>query len=175
MEEFQKLGYPIFSQNTLPIDDDMLERLFGDEVRAGVISHPARHRRRLEELVLLQHQSQSVGGEVHGPASEPGGARNLQLQVRSRRADLRRDRGHHRTVRHAVLLLQGSGREQAVRVRSESASKRSTTSCAAIATRSSASAKPDRISRLNWRLSKYNSATKQVKVKRQYCRPASSK
>jgi predicted nucleotide-binding protein (sugar kinase/HSP70/actin superfamily) len=40
LDEFQKLGYPIFSQNTLPIDDDMLERLFGDEVRAGVISSP---------------------------------------------------------------------------------------------------------------------------------------
>jgi predicted nucleotide-binding protein (sugar kinase/HSP70/actin superfamily)/activator of 2-hydroxyglutaryl-CoA dehydratase len=40
MEEFQKLGYPIFSQSTLPLDDDLLERLFGDEVRAGVISHP---------------------------------------------------------------------------------------------------------------------------------------
>jgi predicted CoA-substrate-specific enzyme activase len=40
MDEFQKLGYPIFSQNTLPLDEDMLERLFGDEVRAGVISHP---------------------------------------------------------------------------------------------------------------------------------------
>jgi predicted CoA-substrate-specific enzyme activase len=40
MEEFQKLGYPIFSQNTLPIDEDMLERLFGEEVRAGVISSP---------------------------------------------------------------------------------------------------------------------------------------
>jgi len=39
MDEFQKLGYPIFSQNTLPLDDDMLERLFGDEVRSGVISH----------------------------------------------------------------------------------------------------------------------------------------
>jgi predicted CoA-substrate-specific enzyme activase len=40
MEEFQKLGYPIFSQNTLPLDEDMLERLFGDEVRAGMITHP---------------------------------------------------------------------------------------------------------------------------------------
>src|SRR6202162_6666957 len=29
MEEFEKLGYPIFSQNTLPLDEDMLERLFG--------------------------------------------------------------------------------------------------------------------------------------------------
>ncbi len=40
MDEFQKLGYPIFSQNTLPLDEDLLDRLFGDEVRAGVISHP---------------------------------------------------------------------------------------------------------------------------------------
>ena len=40
LEEFQKLGYPVFSQNTLPLDEDLLERLFGDEVRAGTISHP---------------------------------------------------------------------------------------------------------------------------------------
>jgi predicted CoA-substrate-specific enzyme activase len=37
LEEFQKLGYPVFSQSTLPLDDDLLERLFGDEVRAGAI------------------------------------------------------------------------------------------------------------------------------------------
>ncbi|MEW5975572.1 MAG: BadF/BadG/BcrA/BcrD ATPase family protein [Acidobacteriota bacterium] len=40
MDEFQKLGYPIFSQSTLPMDEDLLERLFGEEVRAGVIKHP---------------------------------------------------------------------------------------------------------------------------------------
>jgi predicted CoA-substrate-specific enzyme activase len=40
LDEFQKLGYPIFSQNTLPIDEDLLDRLFGDEVRAGVVSSP---------------------------------------------------------------------------------------------------------------------------------------
>ncbi len=40
MDEFQKLGYPIFSQNTLPLDEDMLERLFGEEVRAGLIGSP---------------------------------------------------------------------------------------------------------------------------------------
>ncbi len=39
LEEFQKLGYPIFSQNTLPLDEDMLERLFGEEVRTGVVTH----------------------------------------------------------------------------------------------------------------------------------------
>jgi predicted nucleotide-binding protein (sugar kinase/HSP70/actin superfamily) len=40
LEEFQKLGYPVFSQSTLPLDADLLERLFGDEVRAGAIAHP---------------------------------------------------------------------------------------------------------------------------------------
>jgi activator of 2-hydroxyglutaryl-CoA dehydratase/predicted nucleotide-binding protein (sugar kinase/HSP70/actin superfamily) len=40
LEEFQKLGYPIFSQSTLPLDEDLLDRLFGDEVRAGAITHP---------------------------------------------------------------------------------------------------------------------------------------
>jgi len=40
LDEFQKLGYPIFSQNTLPLDEDLLDRLFGDEVKAGAIRHP---------------------------------------------------------------------------------------------------------------------------------------
>ncbi len=40
LDEFQKLGYPIFSQNTLPLDEDLLDRLFGEEVRAGMISSP---------------------------------------------------------------------------------------------------------------------------------------
>ena len=40
MDEFQKLGYPVFSQSTLPLDDDLLDRLFGEEVRAGLITHP---------------------------------------------------------------------------------------------------------------------------------------
>jgi activator of 2-hydroxyglutaryl-CoA dehydratase/predicted nucleotide-binding protein (sugar kinase/HSP70/actin superfamily) len=40
LDEFQKLGYPVFSQSTLPLDPDLLERLFGDEVRAGAIRDP---------------------------------------------------------------------------------------------------------------------------------------
>jgi predicted CoA-substrate-specific enzyme activase len=40
LEEFQKLGYPIFSQSTLPLDEDILERLFTDDVRMGLIKHP---------------------------------------------------------------------------------------------------------------------------------------
>ena len=50
LDEFQQIGYPVFSQSTLPIDEDLLERLFGDEVRAGRIQDPLRHHRRLEEL-----------------------------------------------------------------------------------------------------------------------------
>ena len=40
LEEFQKLGYPVFTEDCLPIDDDIVWKLFGDEVRSGEISHP---------------------------------------------------------------------------------------------------------------------------------------
>jgi predicted nucleotide-binding protein (sugar kinase/HSP70/actin superfamily) len=40
LDEFQTLGYPVFSQSTLPLDPDLLERLFGDEVREGLIRDP---------------------------------------------------------------------------------------------------------------------------------------
>jgi activator of 2-hydroxyglutaryl-CoA dehydratase/predicted nucleotide-binding protein (sugar kinase/HSP70/actin superfamily) len=40
LDEFTKLGYPVFSQSTLPLDEDLLERLFGEEVRAGAIRDP---------------------------------------------------------------------------------------------------------------------------------------
>jgi predicted nucleotide-binding protein (sugar kinase/HSP70/actin superfamily) len=39
LEDLQKRGYPVFSQMVLPRDEDLLDRLFGDEVRAGVIQH----------------------------------------------------------------------------------------------------------------------------------------
>jgi len=40
LEEFQRLGYPIFSQCTLPMDEDLLDRLFGEDVRNGFIAGP---------------------------------------------------------------------------------------------------------------------------------------
>jgi predicted CoA-substrate-specific enzyme activase len=40
LEEFQKLGYPVFAQDCLPIDDDIIWRLFGQDVRAGETPHP---------------------------------------------------------------------------------------------------------------------------------------
>lgn len=39
-EMLRKCGYAVFSQNTLPLDEDLLDRLFGEEVRAGCTSHP---------------------------------------------------------------------------------------------------------------------------------------
>ncbi len=39
MEEFQKLGYPVFSQSHLPMDEDILDRLFGEEIRSGSLEH----------------------------------------------------------------------------------------------------------------------------------------
>ena len=38
--EFQKRGYPIFTPDSLPVGDEILNRLFGNEVQAGIISHP---------------------------------------------------------------------------------------------------------------------------------------
>src|SRR5690242_12619251 len=40
LEEFQKLGYPVFSQDSLPLDEPTLWKLFGEEVKAGYIKHP---------------------------------------------------------------------------------------------------------------------------------------
>src|SRR4051794_1976941 len=40
LEEFQKLGYPVFAQDALPIDDDIIWRLFGDDVLSGECPHP---------------------------------------------------------------------------------------------------------------------------------------
>ncbi len=40
LEEFQKLGYPVFAQDCLPIDDDIIWRLFGPEVEAGECAGP---------------------------------------------------------------------------------------------------------------------------------------
>ncbi len=39
-EELQKRGYPVFSQTTLPLDSDLMDRLFGEEVKEGIVEHP---------------------------------------------------------------------------------------------------------------------------------------
>jgi len=40
LEDFQKLGYPILTQESLPHDADLLDRLFGEEVKRGDIASP---------------------------------------------------------------------------------------------------------------------------------------
>jgi len=37
LEEFQKLGYPVLYQDALPTDNESMESLFGDEIKAGII------------------------------------------------------------------------------------------------------------------------------------------
>jgi predicted nucleotide-binding protein (sugar kinase/HSP70/actin superfamily) len=39
-EELHRLGYPIFSQGLLPLDADLLDRLFGPDIKAGLIRSP---------------------------------------------------------------------------------------------------------------------------------------
>ena len=40
MEEFQKIGYPVLTLQSLPIDDDILEPLFREDIESGDIKHP---------------------------------------------------------------------------------------------------------------------------------------
>src|SRR5262249_361376 len=40
LEEFQKLGYPVLTQGSLPIDEEIIWKLFGEDVRLGLIQHP---------------------------------------------------------------------------------------------------------------------------------------
>jgi predicted CoA-substrate-specific enzyme activase len=40
LEELHRLGYPIFSQGLLPLDADLLDRLFGPDIGAGLIRSP---------------------------------------------------------------------------------------------------------------------------------------
>jgi predicted nucleotide-binding protein (sugar kinase/HSP70/actin superfamily) len=72
MEEFQKLGYPVFSQSFLPTDEDLLDRLFGEEVRSGSITHALDIRDVWKNAYSGQHQPEDLGGEVHGAPSQSG-------------------------------------------------------------------------------------------------------
>ncbi|HLI30327.1 MAG TPA: acyl-CoA dehydratase activase-related protein, partial [Terriglobia bacterium] len=40
LEEFQKIGYPVLTLQSLPIDDDILLPLFEEDMKAGLIEHP---------------------------------------------------------------------------------------------------------------------------------------
>jgi predicted nucleotide-binding protein (sugar kinase/HSP70/actin superfamily) len=104
MEEFQKLGYPIFSQNTLPLDEDLLERLFGEEVRAGVITHA---------LDITDAWKNSYSCSTNHKVWAAKLRRGIPTWWRwrfpasnaGRCADLRCSRRHYRTVRDTLFLL----------------------------------------------------------------------
>ena len=104
-EQFQKLGYPIFSQSTLPLDEDLLDRLFGEEVRARHHPTSAGHLGCVEDRLLGQFQPRDLGRQVHRPPSEPGGSGDVQLQVRPRRTNLQCNRADCGTIGHSLLLL----------------------------------------------------------------------
>ena len=40
LEEFQKIGYPVLTLQSLPIDPDIIGALFEEDVKAGIIKHP---------------------------------------------------------------------------------------------------------------------------------------
>jgi predicted CoA-substrate-specific enzyme activase len=40
LEEFQKIGYPVLTLQSLPLDQEILGPLFEEDVRAGLIRHP---------------------------------------------------------------------------------------------------------------------------------------
>ena len=113
VEELQKLGYPILTQDTLPLDGEVLERLFGEEVASEACASALSI-----DDVWKNSYSENTNRKIWAAkfvaqASEPGGAGAEQLQVRARCADLHADRGDRGDQRHALLLLQGHRREQA--------------------------------------------------------------
>src|SRR5205085_5081648 len=40
LDEFQKIGFPAFTMDSLPYDDDIMWRLFGEDVESGMIRDP---------------------------------------------------------------------------------------------------------------------------------------
>ena len=40
LEEFQKIGYPVLTLQSLPLDEDILLPLFEEDMKAGLIEHP---------------------------------------------------------------------------------------------------------------------------------------
>ena len=108
-DEFQVLGYPILSMRSIPKDPAWLARYF-DGRRA------AERPRRLARELLGEQRDEGLGREVRRPPPERGAARHLELQVRSRRADVRHHRSHRRTRSRALLGAPRSRREQAWRV-----------------------------------------------------------
>ena len=115
--EFQRIGYPVFTQDSLPIDAD----LHGATVRRRCPRRGTSGRASTSRDVWKNSYSENTSRKVWaakyvGAPPESGRARAVVVQVRARRADLHGRRGDRPDVRHAVLLLQGHRREQSRRV-----------------------------------------------------------
>ncbi|MBM3261987.1 MAG: CoA activase [candidate division Zixibacteria bacterium] len=56
LEEFQKIGYPVFTIDSLPMDEDILTRLWQDDYDAYIRDngHPPRHAKTGEPLTVAQ-------------------------------------------------------------------------------------------------------------------------
>jgi len=105
MEEFQKIGYPALTLASLPIDADILEKLFAEDVRAGLIKDPMDVGDAWKNS-YSENTTQKIWAAKY-TASESCGARTFQLQVRPRRTDLHGGGRDRHQIRHALLLLQG--------------------------------------------------------------------
>ena len=40
LRNFKKIGYPILAQDILPVDEQTLDQVFGEDILQGRISHP---------------------------------------------------------------------------------------------------------------------------------------
>ena len=122
LEEFQKLGYPVFSQSTLPLRRRPARALFGDEVRAGAIRSPLDI-----QDVWKNSYSASTNHKIWAAKFTARHPNLVALELSSFKC------GHDAPIYtvieaiieksgHAVLRLQGHRREQAggsIRIRVE--------------------------------------------------------
>ena len=112
-EEFRKLGYPVLSQTSLPMDPEAVGRAFGSD-------HP------LDIEDVWKHSfSASTSQKVWAAkfvARHPNlvGIRNFELQMRPRRAGLSIDPGDSRVGQQAILLIPRSRRKPALGVTADS-------------------------------------------------------
>ena len=67
--DLQAYGYPILWMQYFPIDDDLMEWIFGDDIRDGPHQVAVRHPRRLAVVLQRQHQRDPVGRQGRGAHS----------------------------------------------------------------------------------------------------------
>ena len=112
--DLQAYGYPVLWAQYFPIDADLMDWAFGEDVRGG--QHPLSRSTSATcgRRPTAQHQRDPVGREGGG-ADAVGGVRGAagQLRVRDGPADLHAGAADRRALGHAVLLVPGSRLDQA--------------------------------------------------------------